>query len=96
MSKTQSIGGSSLVEQVEIRVRGQMDRNWSDWFSSLPITHTESGETVLKGYIRDQAELRGILSRLADLGLQLIYVDTSSRVEEALKRSTHEEVVIER
>lgn len=73
------------MEQIEIRVKGQLDRNWSGWFASLSITHTESGETVLTGYVRDQAELRGILCRLADLGLGLISVDTSPQVEEALK-----------
>lgn len=73
------------MEQIEIRVKGQLDRNWSDWFTSLSITHAGSGETVLTGYVRDQAELRGILCRLADLGLQLISMDASPRVEEALK-----------
>jgi hypothetical protein len=36
------------------------------------------GETRLSGPVRDQAELRGILSRLADLGLELISVNTIS------------------
>ena len=88
MSKTQLIGGSSLVEQVEIRVRGQMDRNWSDWFGGLTIAHTPCGETVLAGPIRDQAELRGMLFRLANLGLELISVDTSPRVGGALSESS--------
>ena len=73
------------MEQIEIRVSGQMDRNWSDWFGGLTIVYTPCGETVLAGPIRDQAELRGILCRLADLGLELISVDTSPQVEEALK-----------
>lgn len=62
--------------EVEIRVRGRIDKNWSAYFSGLSITHTGSGETVLTGSARDQAELRGILSRLADLGLELISVTT--------------------
>jgi hypothetical protein len=67
------------MQRVEIRVKGQVDRDWSDWFGGLEITHTTGGETMLAGHVRDQAELRGILSRLADLGLELISVNTLSR-----------------
>jgi hypothetical protein len=59
------------MQQVEIRVRGQMDRGWSDWFDNLTIIHPPQGESILTGFIRDQAELRGVLCRLADLGLEL-------------------------
>lgn len=63
---------------MDIVVKGQIDQNWSEWFDSFEITHTTAGETRLTGTIRDQAELRGILSRLADLGLELISVNTLS------------------
>ena len=63
--------------QIEIVIRGHLDRDWSDWFGGFKITHAD-GQSVLKGTVRDQAELRGILSRLADLGLELISVDTFS------------------
>jgi hypothetical protein len=66
------------MQQVEIRVKGRIDKGWSDWFSDLKITHATGGKTVLAGRVRDQAELRGILSRLADLGLELISVNTLS------------------
>ena len=62
------------MQNIEIRVRGQIDKSWSDWFSGLDIAHTPQGETVLAGPIRDQAELRGMLSRLLDLGLELTSV----------------------
>ena len=68
------------MHQIEIRIKGQIDRDWSDWCRGLTITHTEQGETVLAGSIRDQAELRGLLDRLADLGLELVSV-TSSGIE---------------
>ena len=38
------------------------------------------GETVLAGSIRDQAELRGMLFRLTDLGLDLVSLNTSPHV----------------
>ena len=59
------------MDKVEIKVRGQIDRDWSDCFGGLTITHTENGETVLTGSVRDQAALYGLLSRLSQLGLQL-------------------------
>jgi len=62
------------MQQIEIRVKGQIDQDWSEWCGGLTITHTEGGETVLAGSVRDQAALRGLLDRLADLGLQLISV----------------------
>jgi hypothetical protein len=64
------------MQKIEIRIRGQIDRSWSDWFSGLSINHTPWGETVLAGPIRDQAELRGVLVRLADLGLELTSLNT--------------------
>ena len=70
------------MRQVEIVVKGQLDRGWSDWFGDLEVTHTTGGETRLAGHVRDQAELRGILSRLANLGLELISVNTLSSLPE--------------
>jgi hypothetical protein len=67
------------MERIEIRVKGQLDQNWSDWFGGLAIAHTMQGETVLAGPIRDQAELRGVLFRLTDLGLELVSLNTSPR-----------------
>jgi len=59
-------------------VKGQVDRDWSDWFSGFEISHTADGHSTLSGPVQDQAELRGILSRLADLGVELISVNTVS------------------
>lgn len=68
------------MQKVEIRVKGQIDRGWSDWFGGLTITYTPRGDTILAGSVRDQSELRGVLFRLADLGLDLISVNASPRV----------------
>ena len=66
------------MQQVEIVVKGLVGRDWSDWFGGFEITHTAGGASTLSGPVRDQAELRGILSRLADLGLELVSVNTLS------------------
>ena len=67
------------MQRVEIRFRGHINRDWANRMFGLQITHTSDGNTVLSGPLRDQAELQGILSRLADLGLELISVTTLSR-----------------
>ena len=63
-----------MNEFYEIRVSGQVDPTWSDWFDGLSITHTAEGETVLSGTITDQAALHGILDRVRDLNLNLVSV----------------------
>ena len=67
------------MQQVEICFRGHINKDWATRLFNLQIAHTSDGNTVLSGNLRDQAELRGILSRLADLGLELISVNTLSR-----------------
>ena len=62
------------MQQVTIYVKGQIGPDWSDWLGGLSVSHTKQGETVLTGLVRDQAALRGLLDRLADLGLQLVSV----------------------
>ena len=66
------------MELVEIHVKGRIAENWSDWLGGLTIAHTQNGETVLSGTVRDQAALRGLLNRIADLGLQLSSVASTS------------------
>lgn len=61
-----------------IKVQGRLDPGWSDWIGELKV-HTERERdgypsTVLTGRIADQAALRGILSRIWDLNLNVISV----------------------
>ncbi len=65
------------MPRVEIRVKGQIDQHWSAWFDGLTITHTAQKETVLSGFIPDQAALHGLLSRLRDLHLPIVSVHLS-------------------
>ncbi len=74
------------MQEIEIRVKGHVDKDWSDWFDGFDITHPASNETRLDGRVRDQAELRGILSRLADLGLELVSVNTFPHSRKPNKR----------
>lgn len=63
------------MQQVEIRVKGQISERWSEWLDGLTITHTDENETVLTGPILDQAALYGLIARLRDLGLPLLSVN---------------------
>ena len=65
--------------QVEIMIKGEMDTDWSEYFGDFGITHA-AGNSVLLGPVRDQSELRGILTCLADLGLELVSVNTLSNL----------------
>ena len=64
----------SELEFYEIRVKGHLGISWSTWFEEMDIRHEENGETVLSGWIRDQAALHGVLMRIRDLGLPLVAV----------------------
>lgn len=66
--------------QVEIRFKGQINEQWSEWFSGLTVSHSDD-ETVLSGLVADQSALYGLIARLRDLGLQLSSV-SSEEIEE--------------
>lgn len=62
----------------QIRLRGEIDQSWSDWFGGMAMMVKEGGDgspiTQLTGYVADQSVLRGILNRIWDLNLDLISV----------------------
>jgi hypothetical protein len=64
---------------VEIRVKGHLDRQWSDWLGGLEPTLLDSGEMVLSGHIMDQAALIGILNKLNGLNLTILSVSAVDR-----------------
>ena len=59
----------------QIRVGGQLDPQWADWFGDMTIVYEAPDETVLTGLVTDQAALFGILTRVRDLGLTLLAVN---------------------
>jgi len=58
-----------------IRVKGNLEAEWSDWFDGFTVTREENGETVLTGRVCDQPALHGFLAKIRDLGLPLISVE---------------------
>ncbi len=59
----------------QIRVKGHLGRQWTDWFGGLSITPEEDGDTLLTGPVVDQAALFGLLRKVRDLGLPLLSVN---------------------
>lgn len=58
----------------QIRVKGVLDRRWSAWFDDLQVASDEYGQTTITGPVTDQAALHGLLTKIRDLGLELLEV----------------------
>jgi len=66
----------------QIRLKGHLDSQWTDWFDGPSITLEEDGDTLLTGPVVDQSALHGLLKKVRDLGLPLLslnLVEPSSR-----------------
>jgi hypothetical protein len=62
------------MHPVEIRIKGCLDPHWTEWLGGLSITHSGEDQTLLSGQLADQAALFGLIARLRDLGLEVIYL----------------------
>jgi hypothetical protein len=71
MSNVRQFSGRGIYE---IRVKGELDPRWSDWFDGFTIAPVTEGETLLTGTVADQAALHGVLHKIRDLGLPLLSV----------------------
>ena len=63
-----------------IKVRGMLDDIWLDWFDNLVMNYDEVG-TILTGVLDDQAGLRGILTRIWDLNLEVLMISVISQTD---------------
>jgi hypothetical protein len=59
----------------QIRIKGHLGQQWTDWFEGLTITLEDNGDTLLSGKVVDQAALHGLLKKVRELGIPLISVN---------------------
>jgi len=66
------------MKQYTIIIKGVLDKNWKEWFEGMDFTF-EEGNTILSGFVQDEAALHGILNRIRDLNLKLISVNPAEK-----------------
>jgi hypothetical protein len=59
----------------QIRIKGQLGPQWTEWFGGLTIALEDNGDTLLTGMVVDQAALHGLLRKVRDLGMPLLSVN---------------------
>jgi hypothetical protein len=74
----------------EIRIKGHLGRQWTDWFDGLTITLEADGDTRLIGSLPDQAALHGVLRKLRDLAMPLRSVTCSESTRSATTADTED------
>jgi hypothetical protein len=65
--------GQPMVYQ--IRLKGHLGSQWTDWFGGMTITLEDNGDTLLTGPVVDQAALHGLLKKVRDWGMPLVSVN---------------------
>jgi len=68
-----------------LRVEGELSDIAAQAFEGMTLTRG-AGTTLLVGRVRDQAELHGVLQRVADLGLTLLTATVVDDGDEAPRR----------
>jgi hypothetical protein len=72
----------------QIRIKGHLNCQWTDWFEGLTITLEEDGDMLLTGPLLDQAALHGLLKKVRDLGMPLVSVNPVQRDENRLEEDS--------
>jgi hypothetical protein len=65
----------------EFRIKGRLSDSLAEAFEDL-TTSSKPAETVIRGELRDLAELHEVLERIRALGLELIAVRCVDDIEE--------------
>jgi hypothetical protein len=72
----------------EIRVKGHLPDRWAAWFDGMTLARQADGTTVLRGRVADQSALHGLLRKVSDLGLPLVSVTPTPRIDDDPSGST--------
>jgi hypothetical protein len=75
--------GQPMVYQ--IRIKGHLSPQWTDWFEGMAITPEDNGDTLVTGPVIDQAALHAVLKRVRDVNLPLLSImEVRSKGEDTL------------
>ena len=58
----------------EIRLKGHLGREWTDWFDGMAVHQWRDCKNLLDGSCAVQPSLEGLLKKVRDLGLPLLAV----------------------
>ena len=72
----------------QIRIKGHLSREWTDWFGGVTVTLEKDGDTLLTGPLIDQAALHGLLKKVRDLGMPLVSVNPVQCNETRLEKES--------
>jgi hypothetical protein len=75
--------GLSQPAEYELKIQGRFSDDLRDWFQGEVRCRFEGGEqqdvvTVITGTVIDQSALHGLITRIRDLGLVLLFVSCNS------------------
>ncbi len=65
-----------------IRIKGHLDHSWRVWLEGLELVHDVTGTTVLRGTLRDQAALYGVLLKIHRLNVPLLSLESVEALQE--------------
>ena len=74
----------------QIRIKGHLGSQWTEWFAGLTITLEEDGNTLLTGTVIDQAALHGLLKKVRDLGMPLLSINSVGLGPQDNEKAPHE------
>jgi hypothetical protein len=74
----QEIKDLYTMKQYTIIIKGQLEANWKEWFDGMDFFY-EGENTILSGFVQDEAALHGILNKIRDLNLKLISVNAGNQ-----------------
>jgi len=58
-----------------IKVQGHLDKRWMNRFESMEISY-EGDNTILRGNLKDEAHMHGVINIIRDLNLKLISINS--------------------
>ncbi|MAT44655.1 MAG: hypothetical protein CL609_20160 [Anaerolineaceae bacterium] len=59
----------------EIEIKNNLGADWEIWFNDMQISPLRNGHTLIKGNVKDQPALRGIMEKLWNLNCKIIKVE---------------------